>query len=225
MAYLNQEIDKLLTGHVDILRFVDISGLDVRQNRSLPNAILIGIGVNPQFIKMVSDHTNYIHTNEDEYAQTEKRAGVIADKLAKALIERGYKALSQSDRGLMKENAFDYYTKTSVLPHKTIAILAGLGWIGKNNLLITPEYGAAQCLGSVLTDAPLYVDCHAPNPSKCGKCTVCVNTCHKKALKGRDWNRFISRDDIINVSECNTCLRCMVNCPVTMKCMKRFTTK
>ena len=65
MAYLNQEIDKLLTGHVDILRFVDISGLDVRQNRGLPNAILIGIGVNPQFIKMVSDHTNYIHTNED----------------------------------------------------------------------------------------------------------------------------------------------------------------
>ena len=69
--------------------------------------------------------------------------------------ECGFKAISQSDTGLIAENTFDFSTKTSILPHKTIAMLSGLGYIGKNNLFITTKYGAAQCLGSVLTNAPL----------------------------------------------------------------------
>ena len=101
------------------------------------------IFINPHFLQMVCNTPNYTHTIEDEYAQTESRIGLIADKLANNLISSGYKALSQSDNGLMAENAFDFETKTSALPHKTIAILSGIGYIGKNNLFITKEYGAA----------------------------------------------------------------------------------
>ena len=150
MSNINIEIEQQLRNeHVDIIQFVDISMLDMKQNRGLPFAILIGIAINPHFLEMVCNTPNYTHTLEDEYTQTENRVGMIADKLANNLISSGYKALSQSDNGLMAEKAFDFETKTSALPHKTIAILSGIGYIGKSNLFITEEFGAAQCLGSV----------------------------------------------------------------------------
>ena len=89
--------------------------------------------------------------------------------MAAYIAEKGYNAFSQSDENLIAEGKFDAAHKESLLPNKTIALLAGLGWIGKNNLLITPEYGAAQCLGTVLTDAPLETFlCETLHPH-CGK--------------------------------------------------------
>jgi len=147
MSNISIEIEQQLKNeHVDFVHFVDISMLGIKQNRGLPFAILIGIAINPHFLQMVCNTPNYTHTIEDEYAQTESRVGLIADKLATHLISSGYKALSQSDNGLLAENAFDFETKTSALPHKTIAILSGIGYIGKSNLFITEEFGAAQCL-------------------------------------------------------------------------------
>ena len=116
-----------------------------------------------------------------------------------------------------EEGVFNFETKESVLPHKTVAQLSGLGWIGKNNLFITPEYGAAQCLGTVLTDAPLETVPYAPISPKCGNCNICRDICERKVLKGTTWNTAISRDDIIDVYGCSTCLKCLVHCPWTQK--------
>lgn len=222
MISLNQEIEQILKNeNVDFVRFVDISMLDVRQNRGLPYAILIGLAINPRFIKMVNDNPEYVPTYEDEYVQTENRAGLLTEELAAYLIGKGYKALSQSDNGLLAENAFDFTTKTSVLPHKTIATLSGYGRIGKNNLFITTEYGAAQCLGSVLTNAPLAVMKHEIQLPKCGNCNICRDICPQKALKGNSWNTTVSRDEIVNVYQCVTCLKCLVHCPITQLYVKR----
>ena len=99
MNNLNLEIEQLLRSEdVSFVHFVDISMLDIQHNRGLPYAILIGIAINPQFIKMVYDSPNYVHTLDDEYAQTENQVGLIADKLADRHIKNDYKALSQSDR-------------------------------------------------------------------------------------------------------------------------------
>lgn len=64
--------------------------------------------------------------------------------------------------------------------------------ISINNLLITSEYGAAQCLGMVLTDAPLDTTLCEPLLPKCGKCNICMNICEKKVLKGKMWSAVIS---------------------------------
>lgn len=222
MNNLNLEIEQLLRSEdVSFVHFVDISMLDIRQNRGLPYAILIGIAINPQFIKTVYDSPNYVHTLNDEYAQTENQVGLIADKLADQLIKNDYKALSQSDSGLIAENTFDFTTKTSVLPHKTIATLSGIGHIGKNNLFITTEYGAAQCLGSVLTNAPLAAIRHKIQLPKCNSCNICREICPPKVLKGKYWNTKVSRDEMVNVNECITCLKCLVHCPKTQAYMKR----
>ena len=222
MSNVNIEIEQQLRNeNVDIIHFVDISMLDIKQNRGLPFAILIGIAINPHFLEMVCNTPNYIHTIDDEYAQTESRVGLIADKLANNLISSGYKALSQSDNGLMAENAFDFDTKTSALPHKTIAVLSGIGYIGKSNLFITEEFGSAQCLGSVLTNAPLTVTKNNILQPKCNRCTICHNICPQKALKGVCWNTNVSRDEIVDIYNCITCLKCLACCPKSRTYMKR----
>lgn len=222
MKCLNKEIENELknTG-VNFVRFVDVSKLTYGQNRGLPHAILIGITINPRFVKEVFQNPDYIHTLEDEYAQTENRAGEVTDKLAKLIAGKGYRAVSQSDAGLLAEGVFNFETKESVLPHKTVALLSGSGWIGKNNLFITPEYGTAQCLGTVLTDAPLETILHKPLLPKCGKCSICANICETKVLKGKVWSKSVSRDEIVNVYGCSCCLKCLVHCPQTLRYMKR----
>ena len=215
---MNKEIEnELKKSRVDFVHFVDISKLTNRQNRGLPCAILIGIAISPKFVKDVFNNPDYKPALEDEYVKTENRVGEVTDELAEFLVRKGYKALSQSDAGLLAEGVFNFETKESVLPHKTVAQLSGLGWIGKNNLFITPEYGAAQCLGTVLTDAPLDTVSYASISPKCGNCNICRDICERNVLKGTTWNITISRDDVIDVYGCSTCLKCLVHCPGTQK--------
>ena len=56
----------------------------------------------------------------------------------------------------------------AAISHKAVARMAGLGWQGKNLLLITPQYGSRVRLVTVLTNAPLSVD--APLKNRCGNC-------------------------------------------------------
>lgn len=224
MQYLNHEMeDELKNSGVSFVRFVDVSMLPGAQNRNLHNAILIGLSIDPEFIKGVFENPDYMPTLEDAYVQTEHQAGEITDGIAKLLIGKGFRAISQSDAGLLNEGAFDFARKESVLPHKTVALLSGSGWIGKNNLFITPEYGAAQCLGTILTDAPLETAAQEPLSPKCGDCGVCANICEEKVLKGKTWATAISRDEIVDVYGCSTCLKCLVHCPRTRAYIDRNT--
>jgi epoxyqueuosine reductase len=68
------------------------------------------------------------------------------------------------------------------ISHKAIARGAGLGWIGQNLLLITPEHGPRVRLASLLTDMPLASG--GPMPRRCGGCRVCVDACPARALLG-----------------------------------------
>lgn len=129
----------------------------------------------------IDDNFNF---DDDEYLLTENKTHELADHMAAYITGKGYKAFSQSDESLIAGGKFDAAHKQSLLPNKTIAILGRLGWIGKNNLLIIPEYGAAQCLGTVLTDAPLETVLCEPLYPKCGNCMTCVRICKRKVLKG-----------------------------------------
>jgi len=222
MKLINHEIeDELQNTGVDLVRFLDVSELADAQNRSLPTVILIGIAISPKFVQEIFDNPDYMPTHGDAYIQTEKKTGEVTDALARFLTDKGHKAISQSDAGLIADMAFNFDKKESVLPHKTVAVLGGLGWIGKNNLLITPEYGAAQCLGTLLTDAPLETSTPERLLSKCGNCRICTDICEKKVLKGKVWDTTVSRDEIIDVHGCSICLKCLVHCPQTQAYIKR----
>lgn len=104
------------------------------------------------------------------------------------LRQAGYRAWAQTTDRV--ETGPDH---RSPLPHKTIAARAGLGWIGKNCLLVTPQYGPAVRLSSLLTDAPLTYG-QPILESRCGDCGLCVGSCPAGALKGALWQAGMERE-------------------------------
>jgi epoxyqueuosine reductase QueG len=79
--------------------------------------------------------------------------------------------------------------------------MAGLGWQGKNLLLITPQYGSRVRLATILTQAPLEID--SPLKNRCGKCTNCLDACPSRAIKGVNTEtHYKSRDEALYFSRC-----------------------
>lgn len=115
---------------------------------------------------------------------------------AEFLKENGDQAFANITK-VVKQND----NRCTPLPHKTVAARAGLGWIGKNCLLVTERYGSAVRLSSFLTNAPMPAE-KPVNESKCGKCTACVQKCPAKALTGVLWNRTIRREQILRKEDC-----------------------
>jgi len=75
----------------------------------------------------------------------------------------------------------DWKTQKSHLSHKHIARAAGLGWIGRNNLLVNEEFGSRIRLVTILTDLPLVLD--SPSMTDCGLCRDCLSVCPTGAIK------------------------------------------
>ena len=75
----------------------------------------------------------------------------------------------------------DWERQRGHLSHKKIGSLAGLGWIGRNNLLVNSELGARFRLVTVLTDMPLGTD--KPLDFSCGECNKCIKPCPALAIK------------------------------------------
>ena len=123
----------------------------------------------------------------------------------------------------------------SPLPHKAVACRAGLGWIGKNNLLTTPDFGGAVRLCTVVTDAPLPT-AEPILSSRCGSCRVCVDACPSSALYGTLWHTGLDRDDLFDHLLCERtakersgrsfgipiaiCGKCFAVCPYTQRYLK-----
>ncbi|MBW7867401.1 MAG: tRNA epoxyqueuosine(34) reductase QueG [Brumimicrobium sp.] len=96
---------------------------------------------------------------------------VIKDKLKEL-----FKAI-QEEIGEVEGRVF---TDSAPVLDKAWAKRSGLGWIGKNALLITPQKGSFHFIGELIIDLPLVYD--GPIKDYCGTCTRCIDACPTGAL-------------------------------------------
>lgn len=76
---------------------------------------------------------------------------------------------------------FEYFADSNRLLEKAWAIECGLGWRGKNSLLLNKEFGSFVFIGLILTSLELEADEKQKN--LCGNCTKCVEACPVNALE------------------------------------------
>lgn len=187
----------------DFVYFADISMLleDVIEGYSC--AVLFGKSLSKEYIGALRAGQE---PKRKEVINVERKMDNLAVKLADWLEKEGYKSIGK--------------LKTGRLPHKTVALRTGLGFIGKNNLLVTSRYGCALMMGKVLTTAPFITMSEMPKEPQCGNCSICVNVCPTGALLGKTWSVTTTREEIMTRKLCTLCLKCMIWCPYTAEYVK-----
>jgi epoxyqueuosine reductase len=98
--------------------------------------------------------------------------------LASRIQDLGFRAVP-----IPASQVIDWPKQRAHLPHKKIGEMAGLGWIGRNNLLVSPGFGSRFRLVTVLTDMPL--EASDPSTTDCGTCRKCIGVCPANAIKER----------------------------------------
>jgi epoxyqueuosine reductase len=215
METLNLQIEsKLLEAGASLLGFADISGLPAIVTGGMKSAISIAVALDALIVNEISEGpTQRYHR---EYTRVNQCLARLCASTVDDLKRRGYEARA-IDPTIRIEGAAMKALATA-LPHKTVATRAGLGWIGKSALLITPSHGPALRLATVLTGAPL----EAGNPiddSRCGDCTKCVDLCPAKAILGKNWQKGAQRESIYDAHACCAMARRLSgqkNIPVTI---------
>ena len=85
---------------------------------------------------------------------------------------------------------FEWFVDNSPIPEKRAAALAGLGVIGKNDLLINQKYGSFVFIGEIVTD--LEIEATGKAVKTCNNCGICLKNC-PKVIEGIDCLSSISQ--------------------------------
>ena len=165
-----------------------------------PRAVVMGIRLLDTVVDMVedrSDHTGAALYRHNSYDTVNAALDSIALRMANTLQHVGFRALPIPASKRASEELI-----AGVFSQKLAAHLAGLGWIGKSCLLVTPDHGPRVRWVTVLTDAPL-VPTGKPMEQRCGKCTECVDICPVHAFTGRPFHEDEPREARYDAAACD----------------------
>jgi epoxyqueuosine reductase len=135
---------------------------------SFDRGISIGKRVLATVLDDIDDHPTALYLHH--YRQLNFFLDRAAFLLAALIRDQGFRSLP-----IAASQIVDWEKQRAHLSHKKVGLLAGLGWIGRNNLLVHPEFGSQLRLATVLTDMPLEPD-KTPDLD-CGGCFNCLATC------------------------------------------------
>lgn len=225
---LNTAIRNLLADHgADLIGIGDVADLAPDGYRY---AIVAAIALPVDIVEDIPNGPTPAYQNI--YKVYNDRLDAMATAVEALLTAEGHRTLA-----LTRANApWNPETAATAFPYKTAATRAGLGWIGKSALLVTPQYGSAVRLTVVLTDAPLTPD--APiTESRCGSCHACADACPGNAIRNTLWYPGIDRAELVDIPACQKaagdraevtlgvrttiCGRCFAACPYTRGYLNR----
>jgi epoxyqueuosine reductase QueG len=212
MRQLADSMGATIFGVADVSRAFAVWPASFKESGRLLTGISIGVAENDNQLDNLPQTDDHYRTSH--YNVNMALALRIGDAMAKRLTEHGYQAHRLSHPPVIAPTGL----------YKLVARYSGLGWIGKNRLLITRARGPRVALAAVLTDAPLPSTAKEPLANQCGDCTRCIDVCPVKAfstapfgetdsLKGFNTGRCAINRGTINPTGWGGCGLCMRVCP------------
>ena len=181
----------------------------------LDTAISIGIRLSDRILDEIEDGPTqlyYLH-----YRRVNLSLDHVAIVLAGRIQKEGYSAVP-----FPASQTIDWEHQRGHLSHKVIGQRAGHGWIGRNNLLVHPSYGAALRYTTILTDMPIPPD--RPASGQCGPCRRCLEACPAGAIADsvEDFDRMACLEQLKSFSKsrqirhyiCGICVRACRGRPI-----------
>ena len=165
-----------------------------------PRAISVGIALLNTIVDQLpnsADRAVAVNYRHHGYEVINQRLDLFASRVSSLLQREGYQALP-----IPASKRVDDERICAAFSHKLAAHLAGLGWIGKSCLLVTPERGPRVRWATVLTDAPLPVT-GKPMEERCGSCNECVEICPVNAFTGEAFLATEPREKRFDAGKCD----------------------
>jgi epoxyqueuosine reductase QueG len=162
-----------LFGVADIASLRDSFLLPESVRRRYPAAVALGKRLLEAVLEDILDRPTplYFHHYRQINAFLDRGAFLFASRIQ----DLGFAALP-----IAASQIIDWQKQLGHVSHKAVGRLAGLGWIGRNNLLVHSDLGSRFRLVTVLTDMPLSFD--SAMPFGCGSCRACVDACPAGAI-------------------------------------------
>ncbi len=165
---------------IDLFGVADISGIkkefaiSKKVLEKLDKAICLGMRLSGAILEDIPDAPTRLYFHH--YKTVNAALDQAAFKLTNYIQKKGYLALP-----IPASQIIDWQKQSAHLSHKKIGYLAGIGWIGRNNLLVNKTLGCQFRLVTILTNMPLKTD--KPTKQDCQDCYLCVKICPAGAIK------------------------------------------
>lgn len=174
MGLLEEIMEMVKKEGISICGYANLEGMPLpQQARGLRYGISLGFRLSHPIIDAIIDKPTREYLNH--YQRVNLLLDQVALKVVSILQENGYNALP-----IPASFITDWKEIRADISHKLIATKAGLAWIGRSSLAITPLYGARIRYASILTDLPL------PRQREldfgCGDCKRCIEICPASAI-------------------------------------------
>ncbi len=171
---LAEEMEFSLCGVADITDVRKDFHLDLDFVTRFDRAICLGKKLLDPVIEDIKDRPTLLYFHH--YRQLNFFLDRGAFLLSSRIQDQGFQALP-----IPASQIIEWDKQKSHVSHKKVGRLAGLGWVGRNNLLVNPLLGSRHRLVTILTDMPLQPD--EVLDRDCGKCLACLKTCPAQAIK------------------------------------------
>ena len=188
----------LIDNGASLVGYGSISILNTDLSKKYPTSISLCLKYDRKIV-------NVLDKNEEAFNKHLSSLNPIMDKLVE--IVTSYLKLWSYEFKIIpiaihiKDN--EQLRNLKCFSHKFAATRAGLGWIGKSSLLITPEYGPRVKLCTVLTNAN-FITAEPIVKNNCDKCMRCIKACPYNAIKDNNWHVGIKREKLFDAYICNT---------------------
>ena len=161
----------------DLVGFCELPSPPIKEFPNLRYAVSIGVKLSDGVLKTIDNAPTFVYFQHYRTANTLLDA--IAFRLSAKIEQFGYSSVPiAASQSLGKNNPY-----RGVLPHKTAAVLSGLGFVGKSGLFLSEQYGSKVRLATVLTDMPLQNELPVLE-NGCKDCQLCAKACPAGAIYG-----------------------------------------